>query len=223
MPNGSDFNEITNFLIAEHVVFADGPRHRGRPRRDRRARGARRHPRPTPAGPFAAEVGRDPGRLRIGLLDHEPTGTGAVDPERATAVRNAATLLEGLGHTVEPSFPEPWSDPEAMLRFSSVWAAECALTVDDWSAKVGREATEDDLEPLTWVLAGMGRRVTAPTWMRTVMTAFDDARRAERWWRGADRDGFDLLLTPTLAEPPVPHGQFGSTRREPARRLHPGR
>ena len=215
VPNGSDFNEITNFLIVEHVV--------SRTVRDTaaildvtgapRPVGATRAP--TPAGPFAAEVGREPGRLRIGLLDHLPTGTGTVDPECVTAVRHAATLLEGLGHSIEPSFPDAWSDPEAMLRFSSVWAAECALTVDDWSAKVGRDATEDDLEPLTWVLTGMGRRVTAPEWMRTVMTAFADARRAEQWWRDADGDGFDLLLTPTLAEPPVPHGRFGSTREDP--------
>ena len=34
----------------------------------------------------------------------------------------------------------------------------------------------------------------------------DATRRVAEWWA----DGFDLLLTPTLAEPPVPLGTFAS-------------
>jgi amidase len=38
-----------------------------------------------------------------------------------------------------------------------------------------------------------------------------DTRRIAQWWE----DGFDLLLTPTLAEPPPLLGQFVSTPDQP--------
>jgi len=215
VPTGTDFNELSNFLIAEHVVT--------RTVRDTaalldvtgapRTNGATRAP--TPARPFAAEVGQDPGRLRIGLLDHNPTDSSTIDAECVTAVHAAAALLESLGHIVEPSFPSPWADPEAMLRFSSVWATECAHVLDDWGEKVGRRITEPDVEPLTWRLAQMGHDVPAPQFMGTVVAAMSEARAAARWWRDADPSGFDLLLSPTLGEPPLPHGSFPSTPEQP--------
>ena len=79
--------------------------------------------------------------------------------------KRSATLSrhsESLGHLVEPSFPLQWSDAEAMVRFSSVWATECAYVVDDWAAKVGRSVTEDDVEPLTWALAELARALPTP-------------------------------------------------------------
>src|SRR5216683_2433373 len=55
---------------------------------------------PPPERPFAQEVGRDPGRLRIAFTDKSPYGD-AIDPEIAAAVREIAALLAGLGHEVE--------------------------------------------------------------------------------------------------------------------------
>jgi amidase len=174
---------------------------------------------PTPHGPFAAEVGVDPGALRIGFLDADPTGEHPLHPECVTAVTGAARLLESLGHRVEAAFPEPWADAEAMLRFGSVWATECAYVLDDWAAKVGREITEDDVEPLTWALAAMGRTVPGPTFMATVVAAMGDAAEAARWWRSDPTDdaadGYDLLLTPTVGEPPPPHGTFDAGTEHP--------
>ncbi len=133
-----------------------------------------------------------------------------------TAVRDAATLLSSLGHEIDQAFPIQWGDPEAMLRFSSVWAADCAYIVDDWAAKVGRPVSEADVEPLTWRLAAMGRGVTGPQFIATVVEAIADATAAAAWWRqGTDGPGFDLLLTPTLASPPPPLGTFPSTPDEP--------
>ena len=55
---------------------------------------------PSPARPFLAEVGRDPGRLRISFTDRSPYGD-AIDPEIAAGVRDVATMLSELGHHVE--------------------------------------------------------------------------------------------------------------------------
>ena len=105
------------------------------------------------------------------------------------------------------------------MRFSSVWATECAYIIDDWSEKVGRPAVEDDMEPLTWALTTLGRSVSGPTFMATVVAAMEEAADAARWWRpspGDDTvDGYDLLLTPTLGERPPPHGTFDATREQP--------
>lgn len=219
VPTGTDLNEVSNFLVCEHVVTATVRDTAavldvtGAPR----AVGATRAP--TPRGPFGDEVGIDPGRRRIGFLDADPTGTSALHPECRTAVTDAARLLESLGHLVEPAFPAPWADPESVVRFSAVWATECAYVVDDWAAKVGRPVTEDDLEPLTWALASMGRGVSGPTFMATAVAALEEAAAAAAWWRpdpGDDAaDGYDLLLTPTLGEPPPPHGTFSATREAP--------
>ncbi len=211
VPDGTDLNEISNFLICEHVV--------SRTVRDTaavldvtgapRSVGAARAP--TPAGPFAAEVGMDPGRLRIGFLDADPTGESALHPECVQAVTAAAALLESLGHEVDAAFPMQWADPEWVLRFSSVWATETAYMIDDWQEKVGREMTQADMEPLTWALTTMGRKVSGPGFMATVVEAMADARSAATWWRAdpaAAGAGYDLLLTPTVGEPPPPHGTF---------------
>jgi amidase len=218
VPSGGDLNETSNFLVCEHVVT--------RTVRDTaaildvtgapRTVGATRAP--TPRGPFAAEVGADPGALRIGLLDADPTGGVVLHPEAVSAVTAAAQLLESLGHRVEPAFPAQWADPEAMLRFSSVWATECAYVVDDWAEKAGRQVGEHDVEPLTWALTTMGRKVTGPEFMATVVRALGEAAEAARWWRpdpDAPGDGHDLLLTPTVAEPPPPHGTFDGPRDAP--------
>ena len=56
---------------------------------------------PPPARPYADEVGADPGRLRIGLLDTHPRGEFVHD-DCVAATRSAAATLEALGHEVEP-------------------------------------------------------------------------------------------------------------------------
>src|ERR1700760_2904422 len=65
---------------------------------------------PPPERPFAQEVGRDPGKLRIAFTDRSPYGE-RIDPEIAAAVRETAGLLAGLGHHVEERAPDLAADP----------------------------------------------------------------------------------------------------------------
>ena len=81
---------------------------------------------PPPARPYLDELGADPGSLRIGLLDHHPFG-GPVHEECATAVRNAARLLESLGHTVEEDFPQALANPEFGRRFGALWSTNMGV------------------------------------------------------------------------------------------------
>src|SRR6185437_3072243 len=55
---------------------------------------------PAPDRPFAAEVGAEPGRVRIAVLTPPPFGLPLAD-DPAAAVHRAARVLDGLGHHVD--------------------------------------------------------------------------------------------------------------------------
>ena len=168
---------------------------------------------PPPARAFREEVGVQPGRLRVGLLVGTPGGQFPVHPECVTAAREAARLLESLGHHVEESHPAALDDSEAGMAAVQVVTAWTARDLEYWSARIGRVIGPRDVEPLTWAIAEMGRPITAVEYIRAVETIQRWARRMVSWWA----EGFDLLLTPTLPEPPPPLGQFGATPEDPLR------
>src|SRR5437763_1984247 len=78
---------------------------------------------PAPARPFLEEVGAAPGRLRIGLLTTPPGGQLEAHPECVAAARDAAALLEGLGHDVEESAPAGLDDPDYIPQFLVRWTS----------------------------------------------------------------------------------------------------
>ncbi|HEY4397338.1 MAG TPA: amidase [Acidimicrobiia bacterium] len=156
---------------------------------------------PAPGRRFSDEVGADPGKLRIGILTSNPLGTGEVHPDCVAAAEDAGRLLESLGHQIEPSFPDAFADPEIFGPFTMLWTTDTAHYLDDFSNLVGKPVTEVDVEPLTWALAEAGRAVTGAQFREAIRVMEEVGRRAAPWW-----DGFDLLLTPTLGEPPLPLG-----------------
>ena len=170
---------------------------------------------PAPSRPYVQELGADPGRLRIGVLDHYPTG-GAIHPENEAAARNAAALLESLGHHVEESFPQPLADPEFSRRFSAMWSTNMAVAIGRIATALGRPVTLDDVELVNWTQAEFARSVSGVDYA-TALAAMSLARRAvQQWWVGTDdQPGFDLLVTPTLAEPPLPIGTFDNNPSQP--------
>jgi amidase len=168
---------------------------------------------PPPERPYAAELGAEPGRLRIGLLDHDPRGDRAIHHDCATAVQGAAALLEGLGHHVEPGSPASLADASFTQRFMAIWATNMALGLDGCATALGRDLTEDEVEPVNWAQAEFARQVSGVDHGRS-LTAIAEFRRAtQQWWA----DGWDLLLTPTLAEPPVRVGEHDPGPDEPMR------
>lgn len=168
---------------------------------------------PAPPRPFAQEVGADPGRLRIGLMTRAPGSIVPVDAECAAAAESTATLLESLGHSVHSSFPEALDEVEFNEHFGAVVTGCTARDLDYWGKKLGRELVAEDVEIHTWTLAGMGRRVSAVTYLAAVAWLQSFTRRVERWWG----DGFDLLLTPTMAVLPPPLGEMKPTPQDPLR------
>jgi len=75
----------------------------------------------------------------------------------------------------------------------------------------GRPLGPEDFEPFNWALAELGRSVTVPQYLETLAWIAGFTRRLAGWWT----DGFDLLVTPTLPEPPPPLGYFTSIDADP--------
>jgi amidase len=119
--------------------------------------------------------------------------------------------LSSLGHNVEESFPPALAEPEVATGVITFFGTGVAAGLDHWSQRTGREITKDDVEAPTWALAEMGRSITGPQFWLARDQTLSHARRVARWWT----DGFDLLLTPTLCEPPPPLGYFKGTPDNP--------
>jgi amidase len=156
---------------------------------------------PRPSGPRA---------LRVGLMTSSPAGVTPVDSVCVAAAEDAASLLESLGHAVENDHPPALDELGHLLHYGAVTGVDTAAALDAWSARTGVEIGEEDVEPGTWALAAMGRAITPAEHAASLEWLGGYTRRVLEWW-----ESFDLLLTPTLAEPPPRLGELASTREQP--------
>jgi amidase len=159
---------------------------------------------PAPQRPYREEVDADPGSLRIGVMMQAPASSTAVDPDCVAAAEDVAALLAELGHRVEASHPAALDEMETFQHFGIMFATSTARILDAVGDLLGRTLGPEDVEPFNWALAEMGSAVSARNYLRTVDWLFGYTRRVAAWWA----DGFDLLLTPTLPEPPWTLGGF---------------
>ena len=164
---------------------------------------------PSPQRAYREEVGADPGRLRIGLLDRSPIPWPRLHPDCVAAVRDAARLLEELGHDVELDHPAVVDEVDYRPEFLTVVAAHVRDELDGIGALVGRPLTDDDMEPWTWALGEHGRSIALTDYIATGRVFNSYARATGAWHAG----GHDLLLSATLLTPPPP---FGSMDFDPA-------
>ncbi|HXO14560.1 MAG TPA: amidase, partial [Mycobacterium sp.] len=163
-----------------------------------------------PARRYVLELGADPGRLRIGLLDHHLQG-GAVAPECAAAARSVATLLESLGHSVEPAWPAALADTSLRLHFATLWSTNLGVRLRRFEELIGRPLAADEFEPINRVQAEIAAHFTAVDYALAFSAATHFRRALQAWWT----DGWDLLLTPTVAELPLPLGVIANNSDNP--------
>ena len=156
---------------------------------------------PPPSQPYVEEVGSAPGRLRIGILDHHPQG-GKVDQECTTAARNVGVLLESLGHTVEPAWPKALEDSTSGASFGALWSANMGVSRRRFEEQLGRPLEEREMEPMNRVQADFASHFSSVDYALALSAASHYRRTMQSWWH----DGWDLLLTPTLAELPLKLG-----------------
>jgi amidase len=163
-----------------------------------------------PPEPFADTAAGDPGRLRIGLALRPPLTETALHPIAERAARDAAELLASLGHEVEEIDP-PWAIPGLLAQFAACFGPAVASSMVLGGILAGREPAREDMESLSWMiweqagalssahyLAAMGQ---AQALARTIVTA---------------TTAYDAVLTPALAQRPVPIGELSGDTPDPA-------
>ncbi len=156
---------------------------------------------PSPPGSYASLTNAVPPRLRVGLA-LEPALEGAtVDPVCAQAARDAATLLEGLGHSVEEIAP-PWARGGLLSDFTRAFGPQVSMGVWLGARLAGREPGPEDVEPLTWALYERARSHNALEHLASqgVLEAF--AREIVAFLAP-----YDIVVTPALARRPLPIGE----------------
>jgi amidase len=87
--------------------------------------------------------------------------------------------------------------------FAGVWSSGCAWTIDTVAGATGRTPSPDQFEPPTWALYEMGRGHSAPAYLAALGAIQRVSRDVARFFVD-----YDLAVTPTLGEPPVPLGSF---------------
>ena len=158
---------------------------------------------PPPVRPYAQEVGVDPGHLRIAFTFQTPMGI-PLHADCVEAVKDAVALCSELGHELVEAAPV--IEPEPLVQtFTSLWAAGCAYTIDQWARRTGRQPAPELFETLTWALYEAGQKTPALDYFRAV-EEFDRMSRDIARFFG----DYDLWLTATLGEPPLPLGSFDS-------------
>jgi amidase len=202
-PPGPDRSELLGGLAVEHAItrsvrdsaalldLASGP--------DPDAF----YPAPAAARPFLEETRTPPGRLRI-AVSVAPPFPGEVHPDCAAAAEEVARLCADLGHQVERR--DLALDRDTMMRdLFTVACVEVAAAIAEGEAEVGRRARRRDFERDTWLCALIGRRTSAVAAMMARHRLQAAARQVAAFFTDSD-----LLLTPTLALPPVRFGALAA-------------
>ncbi|MFE7613193.1 amidase [Streptomyces celluloflavus] len=156
-----------------------------------------------PSRPYAEEVTRHPGSLRIGVLTHAWGGrrtTTAV----ADALSRTVRLLESLGHQVAEVKVDLGADwEEFVLANARLWTANLTASVDELAAAFDRPINSSTLEPPVLASYHYGQQVGGAQFVTALAIRNRVARSLARYF-----DAHDMLLTPTLPELPVPLGTY---------------
>jgi amidase/6-aminohexanoate-cyclic-dimer hydrolase len=158
-----------------------------------------------PARPWLAEVGADPGKLRI-AIQTRPWNDAPVDPECREAAEDAAKLCASLGHEVAPA--DLAIDAETLGEATRiVIGANVRATVEDRAKALGRAFTHEDLEPVTYGMVIRAQEAHAAAYARSIRVIHAVGRTVARFF-----ERYDVLLTPTMATPPLPLGRLALDR-----------
>ncbi len=158
--------------------------------------------------PFLQEANTPPGQLKIGIMTEAMGGT-AVHPDCVAAAEDVAKLCADLGHHVQ-EVTLPIDGQQLTEAFIVMWAAGCAWGVQAIAHQSGFPPMPEMHEPVTWALYQMAQQHNGGQYLLAVQAIQHITRQIAHFF-----EDIDLLLTPTLAEPPPPLGSFDSTADNP--------
>jgi amidase len=163
---------------------------------------------PSKSAPYADEITRSPGKLRIAWSSETPSGK-PVDPEIEAALERTAESVAALGHQVSPA--------GLGVDYKGLYGAQRIVSAANFAAAmarrieaVGRGPKAEDLEPLTWSLLEAGRRVTGAETFLALQTLRLLSRRILELF-----EEFDVYLCPVLGTVPPEIGYIDPVNLDP--------
>jgi amidase len=157
---------------------------------------------PPQTRPYLEEVTREPGTLRVALMTTNLRTGEKVHPDCVKAAEETAKLLESLGHRIEEVSPS--IDYGMMSQaFTAIWASAATASLDAFSMMTGKPLSPGAFEPLTWGLYELGKQITGGQYMQSKILLQMIGRTM-----GQFHETYDVILTPTLGQPPARIGQF---------------
>ncbi len=168
---------------------------------------------PPPSEPFALSattmIEGPPTPLRIAATMFPPIADAVVDPLCAQAVTDAAGLLRSLGHEVEEVDP-PWQIEGLSELFGAVFSIHIALQIVYSGMVAGREPTAEDMEPMSWAIHQMTQSFNSVQGLALEIQLQALTRQLVEFLAP-----YDALLTPALAERPLPIGTLDTAAPDP--------
>ncbi|TBW41345.1 amidase [Siculibacillus lacustris] len=152
-------------------------------------------------GPYLAEVGRDPGILRIGYTPVSPLGT-PIDPDCAAAAHAAALFCADLGHVVE-ACPAGYDAAALKAAWRVIAGVNVLAAVEARAAALGLADPTSMMEAVDAAWIEEARRLPATAYLAAISTLHRTARALGRFFVD-----YDVLLSPVTAEPAPPLGRL---------------
>ena len=152
-----------------------------------------------PSRPYLSEVSSPPGKLKIAFTS-KPFYPSQVHPDCIRGLEETARLCQYLGHDVEEaSFT---IDGEAFAQaFFIMTCSETMATIKSLGAKMNRQPSKKYFETATWIMALLSKQFTADEYSNAIKILKMTGRQTVEFF-----NKYDILLTPTLAEPPPATG-----------------
>jgi len=165
--------------------------------------------------PFLKEVGKDVGRLKIGLLTSVPEGWNeetTLHPDCEAAVKDAAQLCEDLDHSVEKVPAVLLNHPDLPQTFVLIFSCFVGHVVAYWERELGKKIRQDEVEPVTWDLYQESLKITGAAYLVAKEDLQRFSRKIANWYH---KGNYDVLLSPTMRIPPTKIGSFQSSPDDP--------
>ena len=161
---------------------------------------------PVPKMPFLQSITLPVPTQQILMATASPFPAPATHPDVVAAVEHTGSLLEGLGHVVEPGAPTIDADAvaDAIAVLHTVSNAQLHALA---TQHLGREPREDEFEPSTWVMVREGFTTSGVAYAKTIAAAHAQTRRFV-----SGMGAHDVLLVPTLLTPPPPYAHLDQPR-----------
>jgi amidase len=161
-------------------------------------------------GRFLEETRLEPRPLRVAVVQGAMLGK-EIHPECRAAAQAAARLCASLGHRVELAEPQGIDYRDVAYSVLMIFASAIGWRMHAANPLAGKRLRAGDLEPATWAMMVISEVLSADALTTAVVVQRELARTFDAFF-----DGYDVMLMPTAAAPPVRIGELALTKSEVA-------